>query len=59
MAAKRIPHVVVGIDGANGANVDALRVAAVGVNRGEQDAGRIGHGHGFRAGGISTAAACF
>ncbi len=33
MAAKLIPHVVVGIDGADGANVHALRVVAVGVNR--------------------------
>jgi len=39
VAAVLIPKIVVIVDGAHGANVHALGVIAVGVNRGKKGAG--------------------
>ncbi|WP_350261580.1 hypothetical protein AAF463_04270 [Pantoea sp. BJ2] len=39
LAAVLIPKIVVVVDGAHGANVHALGVIAVGVNRGKQGTG--------------------
>lgn len=58
LAAVLIPKVVVIVNGAHGANVHALGVIAVGVNRGKKGTGRVDDDGRFSAGGISIAAAC-